>query len=133
MGKGPPINLFIYRVKSKIIDSPIAPPDMSVPAHLAVIESPARSCLAEFSLTHFTKFFTSSESFGKRISFGRISKRLASCEYFTSVVSSSFTSPLKNFCISDFTIKKFYFMPLKSFSLFKTAFSTASIAGCNIL
>ncbi len=66
------------RVKSMIIDSPMAPPDMSVPAQRQVIESSGRVDL--FSLTHFTNAFTSSESFGKTTNCGRISKILASRE-----------------------------------------------------
>src|SRR3989344_3813354 len=55
-----------------------------------------------FFPAHFTKFWTSSESFGKSTISGLTSSRLASCEYFTNVSSLSSVSPLKNFCISSF-------------------------------
>ncbi len=90
----------MYLVKSKTIDSPIAPPDIHVPAQRAVIES--SGCFSLFSFTHFTKFCTSSLSLGKITNFGRISKILASCEYFESISSLSSTSPFIIFCISSF-------------------------------
>src|SRR3989338_8249118 len=109
------INFFLYFLKSKIKDSPMAPPDISVPAHLEVMERFFQSLflsisayLSLFSETHFTNFFTSSESFGKRTSLGFTLKILASREYFESFSSPSSTSPLKNFLISSFIFPNIY-------------------------
>src|SRR3989338_8718163 len=85
-----------------MIDSPTAPPDISVPAQRGVMDK--FSYLFLLSLTHLTKFCTSSVSFGNNTNLGRTSKMLASCEYCISVFSSSSASPLKNFLISSFTL-----------------------------
>src|SRR5574338_704582 len=73
-----------------MIDVPMAPPVMSVPAERGVSES----LRSGWSFTKRTSASMSSASLGKTTMRGRISKMLASWEYSARVLPSSATSPL---------------------------------------
>src|SRR3989344_1550450 len=92
-------NLFRYFEKSTMMESLIAPPDMSVPPERAVSDTFSSARL--LAAAHFTSAFKSATFLGQTTTSGRTSKTEASRLYLASVAVSSRTSPLKKDFISS--------------------------------